>query len=349
MTPYWILLIVASAISLFAQKPLVSARAHPRAGWVMVWVVLTLMIGFRYEVGADWFAYMEQYLATSRTFAEAITETDPGYAALNWVSWNYGWGVYGVNIICGALFGFGLIAFCRVQPWPWLALAVATPYLVNVVAMGYSRQGVAIGLAMAALASLARGNTVRFVLWVSAAALFHKTAVILVPLAILAATRHRWWTALWVGTASALLYFLLLEDATDRFVSSYIDLEQQSEGAAVRVFMNAVPAAIFLLFRQRLVPDPVQRRLWTIFAIVALGFVPLLEISPSSTAVDRVALYWIPLQLFVLSRLPVLTPTEQKRTALAVVLSSATVQFVWLNYAIHAQYWVPYRSYLFVS
>ena len=33
-------------------------------------------------------------------------------------------------------------------------------------------------------------------------------------------------------------------------------------------------------------------------------FVVLLVVSPSSTAVDGVALYWIPLQLFVMSRLP---------------------------------------------
>ena len=33
--------------------------------------------------------------------------------------------------------------------------------------------------------------------------------------------------------------------------------------------------------------------------------IPLLLISPSSTAVDRVALYLIPLQLFVWSRVPI--------------------------------------------
>ena len=65
---------------------------------------------------------------------------------LNWLSIQMDWGILGVNLIGGAIFAFGLVAFCRRQPRPWLALAVAIPYLVIVVAMGYSRQGIALAL-----------------------------------------------------------------------------------------------------------------------------------------------------------------------------------------------------------
>jgi hypothetical protein len=65
----------------------------------------------------------------------------------------------------------------------------------------------------------------------------------------------------------------------------------------------------------------------------------------ASTAVDRVALYLIPLQLFVFARLPDLARTTQTRTAVVVgiVFYYAAVQYVWLNYATHAQYWTPYQ------
>jgi len=63
-------------------------------------------------------------------------------------------------------------------------------------------------------------------------------------------------------------------------------------------------------------------------------------------AVDRVALYLIPLQLFVFARVPGLMPAHTgARTFLvfAVMAYYATVQWVWLTRADHAQYWIPYR------
>ncbi len=39
----------------------------------------------------------------------------------------------------------GLVQFCRKQPLPWLALAVAAPFIIIVVGMGYTRQSVALG------------------------------------------------------------------------------------------------------------------------------------------------------------------------------------------------------------
>jgi hypothetical protein len=69
-------------------------------------------------------------------------------------------------------------------------------------------------------------------------------------------------------------------------------------------------------------------------------------ISPSSTAVDRIALYWIPLQLFVLSRLPYALGKLNENIIiwiLIVILYSASVHFVWLFYADTAYAWLPYK------
>lgn len=348
MTVYWLMFLVPTWLALKRPQADVVRAIRFNVRWALVWSALTLLIGYRFEVGGDWGNYENQYQAVvGSSFGDAITQGDPAYAALNWISVYFGWDVYGVNLICGALFSAGLIAFCGSQPRPWLALAVAIPYLVIVVAMGYSRQGVAIGFVMLALVSLGKKDNVKFVLWIAFAALFHKSAApLLVPLAILATTRSRWWTALWVGAAALLLYVLLLQETTDAFVYGYIESEYQSQGAAIRVVMNAIPALVFLLFRKRLVSDPQERGMWTWLALLAIAFIVLLAVSPSSTAVDRVALYFIPLQLFVLSRLPgLMTRHHARASVFIVVLYSALVQFVWLNFAAHAEYWVPYRFY----
>jgi hypothetical protein len=246
------------------------------------------------------------------------------------------------------LFSWGLVAFCRQQPRPWLALAVAVPYMVVVVAMGYSRQGEALGLAMLGLVGLARRNNLQFVLLVALAATFHKSAVLLVPLAVLAEPRGRLWTGLWVGIAAVLLYWVLLADSVDALMAGYVEAQYQSEGAAVRIAMNAMPAALLLLLRKRVAWQQVaERNLWTMLALAALAAVVALLVSPSSTAVDRVALYLIPLQLFVFARLPDLLGhgRDRRHWVVAVVLYYAAVLLVWLVFATHSQYWLPYRFY----
>ena len=350
MLTYWLLFLVPAWASVAASsKPKLGEKALEPA-WLLAGLLLTLLIGFRFEVGGDWVNYEAHYLyLLNAPLSEVLAKDDPGYYLLTWLSGRVDGGVYGVNLVFGALFSWGLVAFCRQQPRAWLALAVAMPYMVTVVAMGYSRQGVALGLAMLGLARLKHGRTLQFVVALALAATFHKSAVLLVPLAVLATPRNRLWTGLWVGITVVVLYYLLLADSVERLVVNYIEAEYQSEGAAVRIAMNLVPAGLLLLLRRRFTWQPAERNLWTMFALLAVASVVWLLLSPSSTAVDRVALYLIPLQLYVFSRLPdLLGRGGGKRTWVwAITIYYGVVLFVWLNFATHAFAWLPYRFYLF--
>ncbi len=318
--------------------------------------VLVLMIGLRHEVGGDWFNYVEHILnAGNMSLRDLLTANegrgDPAYDVLNWLAAEYDLGPYFVNTVCAALFSWGLLAFCRAQPRPWLALVVAMPYLVIVVAMGYTRQGVAIGLAMLALVALSQQKLRRFVFFIVAAATFHKSAVILMPLAALAATRNRIWTTAWVSLLSMAFYALFLQESVEGLKTNYLEAEYESSGAAIRVAMNAAPAFLFLLFRRRFVMPAADRSFWTWMALGGMAFVPLLVLSPSSTAVDRVALYWIPTQLFVLSRFPNAIGHPNGRNDVwvcLIVAYSAAVLFTWLTFAKHAFAWLPYQFYPWV-
>lgn len=347
MLTYWAMFLMPAWAAILQPR----IRAAPRLGpaWLAAWLALTLLIGYRLQVGADWGSYAAAvYRASERSIAEILTGGDPAYGLLNWLAWHLGWGIHGVNLACGALFGSGLIVFCRQQPRPWLAMAVAMPYLAIVVAMGYSRQGVAIGLAMLGLAALAHKSNLGFVGWLALAALFHKSAVILLPLAVVVARRGRMWTAGWVGATAILTFALLVDRHTDTLLRTYLAAEYSSQGAAIRVAMNAVPALVFLVFRRRLAPDEHLRRLWTWMALIALSSVVLLLISPSSTAVDRIALYFIPIQIFVFARLPDLGGSDRAMTnglLFATLGFYAVALAVWLNFAPHAIAWLPYRFY----
>lgn len=352
MWPYWCLFLVPVYFAITRLRPASPMGRLPErwpGWWRAVFVLLVLMVGLRHQVGGDWVSYLEHITAASyETLLDAMRENDPAYGLLNWLAARSGFGPYFVNTVCAAIFSGGLVVFCRAQPRPWLALVVAMPYLVTVVAMGYTRQGTAIGLAMLAMASLSQRKLMRFVVFVVLAATFHKSAVILMPLAVLAGTRRKLWTAFWVGLSTVLFYGLLLQDSVDALNVNYVGAQYDSSGAAIRVAMNAVPAALFLWFRRRFVMSQADRTFWSWMSLGALAFVGLLVASPSSTAVDRVALYWIPLQLFVLSRLPdALGKKNSSRAILVrgVVAYSGTVLFVWLVFAANAFAWLPYQFY----
>jgi hypothetical protein len=347
MIPYWLLFgYVFFAASLSNSSA--SGRQPSTMPFLIGMAIIALMIGLRFEVGSDWFTYDVLYRLAGRfDLWQALMIGDPGYQLINWVGQELGLGLWLVNLICALIFSWGLYRFASVQTDPWLALVVAIPYLVIVVAMGYTRQSVAIGITMAGLACLQRGGSVmKFAVYVAVAALFHKTAVVVLPLVVLAADRNRFLNLLGGLAAMLLLYDLLLADSVDQFVSNYIDAEYNSQGAAIRVVMSLVPATIFLLARRKFQYLTFDDRLWRNYSLAAWLFLVLLLVLPSSTAVDRLALYVIPLQLAILSRTPRAFDSPGA-VRLAVMAYSAAVLFVWLNFAKHAHAWLPYQFYPF--
>lgn len=356
MWPYWLMFLLPTLAAFLTRQHKANTVTGLRSlrldgAWIAVFALLTLVIGYRFEVGGDWgnyFNYLDDI--QGRGWLDVLTMRDPGYQLLNHISVTMDWNIYGVNLIGGAIFSMGLTMFCLSLPRPWLGLAVAVPYVVIVVAMGYSRQGIALGFAMLALVALGHKSTLWYVAWVFLGATFHSSAILLLPIAALATTRNRYWTAVWITVVVLGAYWLMLEEAVERFYINYIETEYQSQGAMIRLTMNALPAVILLIWRRRFRFTKAETLLWWWFSIISIFLFAILLVSPSSTAVDRIALYMLPLQLVVFCHLPDALGKQRKRKyelMAAVLAYYGIVQFVWLNFAIHSRYWLPYRFYPF--
>lgn len=321
--------------------------------WAFLAVIAGLLIGLRDEVGGDWQNYLEHVLSASGlTLRETAFRSEPGYWLVVWAVSDLRHGVYIANTAFAVVFSWGLTVFCRFQPRPWLAFTVAIPYLVIVLGMGYTRQGVALSLALIGLVALSRMKTWQFIFWIALAAAFHRSAIALLPLGVISTPRNRFWVTLWLAAAAVALYDVVLREPLESMQQGYLEAEYQSEGALVRVMMNIVPAGLLLVFHRRFKWSEAERNLWTAMAVLAVASAVWLPLSPSSTAVDRLALYLIPLQLYVFTRLPDLLgrANGEKRFLVGLVIAYyAVVQFVWLFFATHADYWLPYRFYLFDS
>jgi hypothetical protein len=347
MIPYWLFFFVPVVAFLYPGR---SAPQTQRFFIISIGFFFSAVIGLRYGVGGDWGNYLVHLRRVSSfTFFEALQHGDPGYYLLNWLAARSGLGIYLVNFVCAIAVMTGVVRFALRQPVPWIALFVAVPYLLIVVAMGYTRQSAALGFLFIGLAALSDGKYRTFVFWIVLGATFHKSVVIMLPLAALTSDSRRLWNFLWVGVISLLAAYFFVFDSADTLWENYVEAEYESQGGLIRVTMNAMPAILFLAFRRRFHLAPMEERLWMWISVFSLFCIPLVLIS--STATDRVALYLIPLQLLVFSRLHLISSDGMVRAfiVVAIIAYYGLVQFVWLNFASHAHAWLPYQMYPFAS
>ena len=355
MLPYWILFLIPATAALFSNPTQNIREDGTRnvkidAVWMLVLIAIALMIGLRDRVGGDWFAYIRHlFEAETLTVAEAFLLPDPAYKILSVLSLKMGMGIVGVNLFCGFIFSLGLVIYANSTPRPWLALAVAIPYMTVVVSMGYSRQGVALGFALFGLVALGRQRLLWFIFWVFVAATFHRSAVVLISIPLLAMNFRNRKNLPVLLIVVALMYAALLEGKTDQFVEQYLDNKMQSDGAFIRLLMNVVPAVLFVVFRKRFNISKSERKIYMIMALLAIvSFAALAAGGLPSTALDRIGLYLIPLQVFVFANFPDAFGryNGQKRGLIfAVLLFYTLVLFVWLNYANFSHWWQPYRMF----
>lgn len=349
MLIYWLMFGFPSAMALIERYD----ETHPprfNFAWLFATISLAILIGFRWKTGGDWGNYermVEQALWTPKPLTWFA---DPGFTLLTAIAAKSEIGMLLVTVTSGILMSIALTVFCLRQPRPWLCMAVAIPYLVVVMGMGYIRQGMAISLLMMGLGSLRQGNILRYSLWLLAGALFHSTALVLLPLGILVSNRNIVVRTALVAAVGVVLVYAVYSARADLYVVNYVDAAMTSSGAAIRLVMTAVPGALFLSFRDRFAVEDSERSVWSVLALGAIGALLLLVLLPSSTVVDRMGLYLLPLQCFVCSRLPAAFAKERIGDivlTVAILALYAAAFFVWLNYAVNVEYWLPYRSYFF--
>ena len=319
--------------------------------FLIVGFFFSILIGLRFEVGGDWGNYMRHYdSVVGISLLEASKNMkDPLHQWLNWLMARWDFGVYGVNMVYGAVFMIGLVKFSRDQVYPWIAMATAVPYMIIVVAMGYSRQGIALGIFMWAISYLRKGKLKIYIVMILIAALFHKTAIILLPLGMLLYGKGKILRLLMIIPIFIGAWDLLLADAADNLMYQYIDQNMQSAGAKIRVVMNLLPAILLLMYRKKWKREFNDYAFWYWIALGSIVSMALVGVA--STAVDRISLYFIPLQLVVYARLPYLARNQIFPAMMKVMIlfGYTIVLFVWLNYATNSRFWLPYQNLIFMD
>ena len=314
---------------------------------------LIILIGLRYRVGGDWSNYLDVFrrLAPQELGPALLgSRQEPAYTFVNWLAARLGAGMWLVNLICAVPFTYGLLRLCRQQPNPWLALLVATPFLIIVVGMGFTRQATALGCLMVGLTKIIdRRPPIQFIVWTLAGSLFHRTVLVFIPVMFVTGMRNKFLSYVLVLVSLVVGYLTVLPSAIDQYGPGYIHDQYNAAGANVRVLMDVVPACIILFSKGKFYWSVEEKAVWRSYAVLSLLAGAALPFIHSSVVVDRLAMYLIPVQIFAYARIGYCFGLIRRGWLMwtfGVIVYSAAVLFVWLNYAVNAGSWLPYQNYL---
>jgi hypothetical protein len=362
LAAYWLLFfILGSGAVIYARVQLATTDPGNSVAFLQsnrllngALLLVLLMMGLRYEVGGDWATYLRIFHWLEGRSLQGAFEASTqefGYTLINWLVDKAGLDIWGVNLLCAIPFVFGLSRICKQQPNPWLAMAVAAPLFIVVVGMGYTRQAAAAGCLMIGMAKLTQGGSyAKFAFWTLVGCLFHQSVMIFVPVVGLFLVRARLGSLLLAVAAVVIAYYVVLPSVVERYSAGYIEAVYKSQGAIIRIALNGVAGLILLAFPNNFYANYHEKRVWRAWALLSLACIPAYLIVASSVIVDRLALYLIPLQIYVFSRIPRAISRGRSMsvawTAL-IVAFFGVVLFVWLIYANNARFWLPYRLFPF--
>jgi len=315
--------------------------------WALL-VAFFLFVGFRDQVGCDWWSYLRNWnQQIPRDFASILELSEPGYWLLIETLQLLGLPYIYLNVVTTAMFFIGLHALAIRQPNPLAFLVLALPILIINMPMSAVRQGAAIGFVALAFVAFIDRSLIRYVLWVIVGSLFHSSALLfllLSPFVFGAFTKKNLIISAMLAApgVAVLAQSDSAELASDRYINTGID----AAGAAYRLGLLAITGAAYFLFIEKRWRRlfPVDYKLMSVGALLMVAFAGMFAIS--TVIGDRFGYYLIPIQLMLFARLPYLYPRGQISIFPYVILT--LVFIVWTQNSVQFENcYIPYGNALF--
>jgi len=312
-------------------------------------LIFIIIVGFRYQVGGDWYPYLMMYKEISGTnLLFSLTYTDPAYGLINYIAYTLNQEIWFINLICAVIFFIGIDHICKFSHRYWIALLTSFPYLIITVSMGYTRQSAAIGLIFIAFTKLMQKKKFSFLLFIFLAILFHKSAILIL---IFTPYIFNYKFTFFKNSVYLLMFVILLFGIMNNFNNEdnlYFTDQVSSSGALLRMVIHLPPIILYLAYRNKfkgLFKDNVV----ILDVILGLILIFFLISFVYSTFADRFNLYFYIFDILILSTFPTFLNYKNYYVYLLLII---ILQFIlyssWLYLSPYAECcWIPYQNYLF--
>lgn len=337
--------------------PAFAAMAGMGRAWItllIVAVLYLLMVGFRFEVGMDWTNYLRIYeyrfvLGAGSSLLAAVTSVEPGFALLSWIAAATGGDIYLINAVSAAIFCWGFFAFAKRCPEPFIAVVAATPLVVIAMAMNLTRQSIAFGIIAYLFATWELRGSFARVAYVLVAATFHFSALFVMVFVALSAKTTAF--ARYAAAAGALAMIvgitLMAPDAWESYSRLYVSRKVQASGAIFHVAVLAGAGMLYLVLQSKWRVTAKESLLFRNLAVATLAAIPVTFLS--SVAAYRFSLYLWPVAMYAIGAVSSLIPRPEGRflCRLVIIIGSAAILWLWLEFAKNSVAWIPYQNWLF--
>ncbi len=343
--PYYFVLLFAAIPALTDESKKISI------GWWIYCIFIIFFVGLRYQVGSDWYGYLETLDATRyKTFDELFEGAEIAFYFIVWVSAQLNLDVYGANMATTTIFCYGLFKYCEKQSNPWIAIFSAMPFLTIVIAMSANRQAAAIGVTLLALSNWSESKIYSKVLIILVATMFHTSAIVfLIFIAIESNIGFIFKIIFGAALLAAVSIYSDSDASISRYKSSYIEDADTnfSAGALQQIVINSWLGLVYILMPSSAKRNIMNGKIILFMSFFSLALIPFAFIY--ATAAARLSFYLFPVSISVLSTFPELSknPSFIKTIKLLVVIYGFLILALWLNFANHAHYHLPYGNLLF--
>jgi len=318
-------------------------------------IIVILFIGTRFQIGGDWETYYNIFHSfQSKSFQQIVeTKNDFMFKLLNYIIYNMNFKIYILNTLTACICVFCLYKYSKKQFDPILLSIVAIPYIIFVVVMGYNRQGIALCILILSINYFDQKKHFKFIILVLTASLFHLTALCftLFYLLILPFKNKYMNLIIFIPILFIFLFVFYAFLNTEYFSSKYYFYVADgnyfaSTGVYYRLILNVIPAIIFLIYYKNFKISNNLKYLYLIFS--TLSIVSLFFAIYATTFIDRILIYFYPIQLFVYSNYYAYFPIKYSKVFISIIfLIYAVVLYIYFEYGLYSKLWLPYQSYIF--
>ena len=218
-----------------------------------IFLFFVLFIGFRHNVGGDWYLYVEA--AKKGTIYKSIDDTV--ITIIYFLSYKlFNTGIYGVNIITSLILVVSINKFLSIFNFKFFSLSMFMffPVLIIIGAMGFVGQTIAFSFGLIAISNLIQKKFFKFYFFCIIATLSHISGFffLLFTICIFKQKISLIFSLFCVFIIGLIYYFYNINELNRVFYFYLGDgLALNSKGAIPRIFLTSIFAFIFLIFLRK--------------------------------------------------------------------------------------------------